>query len=249
MKDAKSSFLSLIVPVYNEEQRVHTAFPHVVKFLDNSFDQWEIIYVDDGSIDGTYVALLSIQREFPSVRIIRNSSNSGKGHAVRNGFLASKGELLLFSDADFSTPIEESKKLLESISEGYDIAIGSRGLPKSNVEVRQALGRETMGKVFNLVIRTLLPIEFHDTQCGFKMLSRQAVTAVLPSMQVNRFAFDVEMLIIAQLHGLRIAEVPVTWKNVLESKVHPLRDSFQMLRDVFAIRYRLAMNKYNYSCG
>jgi dolichyl-phosphate beta-glucosyltransferase len=156
-----------------------------------------------------------------------------------------RGNVVLFSDADFSTPIEDADQLLEAIEAGGDLAIGSRGLDSSNVEVRQSWVRENMGKTFNRIIRILLPIPFHDTQCGFKMFRREAVQVILPRMQMRGFAFDVEMLIIAQIHGLKISEVPVTWRNVKGSKVHPIRSSLEMLRDVWKIRNRMKRKEYN----
>ena len=176
--------------------------------------------------------------------LLRHEKNYGKGRAVRTGMQAAKGDILLFSDADFSTPIEESQKLLNCLLQGYDVAIGSRALPDSNVEIHQSWARETLGKAGNLIICTLLPIQFQDTQCGFKMFRRKAVEIILPRLTIDGFAFDIEMLTVAQLHGFRIAEVPVTWRNVLESKVRSIH-SLQVLGDVFTIRFRLALNEYS----
>ena len=238
------SFLSLVVPVYNEEARLMAPVDSVIAFLEKNFRQWEIIYSDDGSTDSTASLVRTLQQTYKAVRLVGSEKNRGKGSAVRLGRAAALGDLILFSDADFSSPIEECLKLVSAIENGYDLAIGSRGLDDSQIEVRQPWLRESMGKTFNLILRTLLPIPFYDTQCGFKMFRREAAKVILPRLQVNRFAFDVEMLVIAQQHGLRIAEVPVVWRDVLESKVHPVKSSLQMLGDVFAIRYRLAMNLY-----
>jgi dolichyl-phosphate beta-glucosyltransferase len=158
---------------------------------------------------------------------------------------AAIGDVVLFSDTDFSTPIEETATLLMRLQNGHDIAIGSRGLPDSKVQVHQAWPRELMGKVFNRVLRTLLPLRFKDTQCGFKIFNRKAIDLILPRMSINGFAFDVEMLIISQVNNLRIAEVPVIWRNILDSRVHPIRNSLEMLRDVMRIRFRLARNLYS----
>lgn len=237
-------YLSLIVPVYNEESRLLAPLPQVVQYLQSTFEKWELILIDDGSTDRTPDKLLEAERLFPTIKILRNLKNHGKGAAVRQGFQQAAGDVLIFSDADFSTPMEECEKLFQTLASGFDIVIGSRGLNESNVEVHQTWARETMGKIFNVFIRSLLPLEFKDTQCGFKMFRRAAVELILPRMSIRGFAFDVELLIIAQQHQLRIAEIPVTWRNVRDSKVHPVINSFEMLRDLLQIRYRFAMNAY-----
>lgn len=244
MNSRADSFISLVIPAYNEESRLLAPIPGVIAFLEKTYPRWEIIFSDDGSTDSTPALIRKLQAEHPSIRSVGAGKNCGKGSAVRLGLSAAAGNLILFSDADFSSPIEECMKLHSALEEGYDIAIGSRGLLESQIEVRQSWARETMGKTFNLILRTLLPIPFNDTQCGFKMFRREAAAVLLPRLRVNRFAFDVEMLVIAQQHLLRVSEVPVVWRNVLESKVHPVKSSLEMLRDVFAIRYRLAMSLY-----
>jgi dolichyl-phosphate beta-glucosyltransferase len=237
--------LSLVVPAYNEENRIETPLHPVVQYLRNKFNQWELIYSDDGSTDGTLKKLQQLQEKYPEIKIVGVSKNRGKGSAVKVGMSAASGNIILFSDTDFSTPIQETEKLFQSLNNGYDVAIGSRGLSDSQVEVHQAWPRETMGRLFNTILRSLLPIQFMDTQCGFKLFSRKAVDIILPRMHLEGFAFDVEMLIIAQANQLRIAEVPVVWKNVLDSRVHPIRNSIEMLRDILKIRYWLAMNMYS----
>jgi len=236
-------FVSLIIPFYNEENRLRKSLPSVFEYCSKSSWRWEIVSVDDGSSDHTFQYLQELQGAFASTRIIRLERNRGKGHAVRSGLQEAGGEYLLFSDADFSTPIEEAERLMEFITSGYDLAIGSRGLEDSNVEVRQSWLRDTTGKVGNRIIRTLLPLEFTDTQCGFKMMTRKAARVIVPRMRIDGFAFDIEMLQIALVHGLRIAEVPVTWRNVEESKVRIIH-TLRVLADVFEIRHRLAMGRY-----
>jgi dolichyl-phosphate beta-glucosyltransferase len=237
--------LSVVVPAFNEEKRIEQPLDGVVQYLRSHFDQWELIYSDDGSTDKTREKLQKLQEIYPEIKIVGTPKNRGKGSAVREGMMAATGDIILFSDTDFSTPIEETEKLLGYLQNGYDIAIGSRGLADSNVEVHQAWPREMMGKIFNAFLRSLLPLEFMDTQCGFKMFNRKAANVILPRMHLDGFAFDVEMLIIAQVKRLRIAEVPVVWKNVLDSRVHPVRNSMEMIRDVLKVRHRLAMNLYS----
>lgn len=237
--------LSVVVPAYNEEKRIANPLDQVVHYLRSHFDQWELIYSDDGSTDGTYAKLRKLKEKYPEIKIVGVSQNRGKGSAVRVGMAAATGNIVLFSDTDFSTPIEETERLFQLLEDGYDVAIGSRGLSDSKVEVHQAWPREMMGKLFNTLLRSLLPLDFMDTQCGFKMFSRKAVDIILPKMHLDGFAFDVEMLIIAQANRLRIAEVPVIWRNVLDSRVHPIRNSMEMIRDVLKVRHRLAMNLYS----
>jgi dolichyl-phosphate beta-glucosyltransferase len=237
-------FLSVVIPIYNEEHRLKTPMPSLFQYLKNNFANWEVVLVDDGSTDGTSLLLSQIEKEHPGVRALRSERNYGKGNAVRVGMKAAKGNMVLFSDADFSTPIEDASKLLQALSQGSDVAIGSRGLNSSNVEIRQSWIRENMGKTFNRIIKMLLPIPFQDTQCGFKMFRKQAADVILPRMQMHGFAFDVEMLIIAQIHGMKISEVPVTWRNAKGSKVHPIRSSLEMLRDAWTIRGRMRRNEY-----
>ena len=162
----------------------------------------------------------------------------GKGYAIRRGIQEARGEVLLFTDADFSTPIEEFPKLFQYLENGYDLAIGSRSLPDSNIERRQAWVRERMGKVFNLLVRAIVLRGFIDTQCGFKCVRRASVLPLLPAMKINKFCFDVELLFLSRKAGLKIKEVPVTWINDPESKVHILKDSSQMLFDLLRIRLR-----------
>jgi dolichyl-phosphate beta-glucosyltransferase len=237
--------ISVVVPAFNEENRIEAPIEKVIQYLTSQFKQWELIYSDDGSTDRTAEKLSEMQKKYSGIKIVRSDKNQGKGAAVRNGMKAAVGDVVLFSDTDFSTPIEEIATLLLRLQNGHDVAIGSRGLPDSNVQVHQAWPRELMGKVFNLVLRTLLPLKFKDTQCGFKIFSRKAIDLILPRMSINGFAFDVEMLIISQVNHLQIAEVPVIWRNILDSRVHPIRNSLEMLRDVMRIRFRLARNLYS----
>ena len=237
--------LSLIIPAYNEASRMLPPLSSAISFLESHFDSWEIIYSNDGSSDKTAELVLEVQKKRPSVRLVDNPVNLGKGAAVRAGFEAAKGDIVMFSDADFSSPPEETLKLLAAIDEGFDLAIGSRGLEDSQIEIRQSWPRETMGKIFNLILRAILPIPFRDTQCGFKMFRKEAAQMISRRMRVRGFAFDVEMLMIAQKHNLKIKEVPVVWRNVLESKVHPFRSSLDMLMDVLAIRYRMFRKDYD----
>ena len=236
-------FLSLIIPVYNEEERVDEPLPAVFEYC-SRFAQHEILFVDDGSTDSTPDRLSAIAGSCPLVRLIRLPVNRGKGAAVRAGLLEARGAVHLFSDADFSTPITEADKLLDSISSGFDVAIGSRGLAASNIIEAQPWYREAAGKMGNVLARALLPLDIEDTQCGFKMFTERASKLIAPRLRVQGFAFDMEMLVIARQQGLEIAEIPVIWRNVLGSKVRAIHN-LQVLRDLLRIRYRLALGDYS----
>jgi len=213
-------------------------------WLDQQEYSWEVVLVDAGSSDRT----LEIFHEFfppEQGRSFKNVRNRGKGYAIRRGIQEAKGEVLLFSDADFSTPIEEFPKLAQYLESGYDIAIGSRSLPESNVEVRQSWVREGMGKVFNLLVRMIVLRGFIDTQCGFKCVRRERVLALVPKMAVDGFCYDVEFLFLANKAGLKIKEVPVTWINDPVSKVHILKDSSKMFLDLLWIRFRDWFGQYD----
>lgn len=235
---------SLIVPAYNEEKRLSSSLPHIFDYLKGIFSQWEVLYVDDGSSDQTYQNLLEAANLYPEMRVLKHERNQGKGKAVRTGFEAAQGKIIVFSDADFSTPIEETQKLLDYLADGFDIVIGSRGVPGARVEIHQSLLRETTGKVGNAVVQALLLLPYQDTQCGFKMFRAEAIHKILPLLTIDGFAFDMEILAVAAAQGCRIAEVPVTWNNVLESKVRML-DTLQVFFDLLKIRYGLSVGNYS----
>lgn len=200
--------------------------------------------MDAGSNDRT----LEVFRQFfppEQGRGFKNDLNRGKGYAIRRGIREAKGEVLLFSDADFSTPIGEFPKLFQYLQSGYDVAIGSRSLPESNVEVHQSWFREGMGKIFNLLVQIIVLRGFIDTQCGFKCVRRERIVPLLPRMAVDGFCYDVEFLFLAKKAGLKIKEVPVTWINDPVSKVHILRDSSKMFLDLLWIRFRDWFGQYD----
>jgi dolichyl-phosphate beta-glucosyltransferase len=237
-------FLSIIIPAYNEASRLPKTLPSLRKFLEEQNFTWEVILSDDGSTDQT---LQIASKYFGDEGLVKINSpkNRGKGSAVRQGILAAKGEICLLSDADFSTPIQDFFKLYPLIKDGYDIAIGSRSLPDSNVTVRQAWYREGMGRAFNTFVNIIILEGFIDTQCGFKCFRREKVTNIFKKMRINRFSFDVEFLYLAQKSNLKISETPVEWHNVLDSRVRIVQDSLGMLRDLFQIKINDFLGKYN----
>ena len=209
-----------------------------------SWEQWEIVVVDDGSSDGTAEVVEAVQSVNPCVRVLRNPGNRGKGYAVRHGMLDSKLDWRLLTDADLSAPVEELEKLWNAVKEGSaEIAIGSRALDRSLIGVHQPGFRETAGKMFNLVMQLFIGLHIRDTQCGFKLFRGDVATQVFERQQIERFGFDVEALFIAQQKGFRIAEVPVRWNHVDGSKVGMLNGA-QSFLDLLKIRACQLTGKY-----
>lgn len=230
------AYLSIIIPAYNEDKRIKKTLEKILNYLSIISYTWEIILVDDGSTDRTSDNSREIIKDTRLI-VIKNPVNMGKGYSVKKGILASKGEIVLFLDADLSTPIEEMDKMLLWIEKGYDIVIGSRALPDSIIELPQAWYRQSMGKIFNLLIRAFVLKGFKDTQCGFKCFKREAAMRIFELQRLSGFAFDVEILLIARKFGFNIKEVPVRWINSPESKVHIIKGSLSMLMELFKIWY------------
>lgn len=229
-------FLSVIIPCYNEEELVEKTIRRVAEYLRSKGYGYEIIAVDDGSRDSTVAIIKGLMKSMPHLKLLENVKNRGKGHSVRRGFLEAEGSFVCFSDADLSTPIEEVEKLLGWLNKGFDIAIGSRSLGESKVEVHQKKWRELMGKTFNLFVRVAAISGFKDTQCGFKCFKRNAAKDIFSRQRIDGFSFDVEALYIGLKFGYRIKEVPVRWINRFESRVNPLIHPLQMVRDMLKIR-------------
>lgn len=230
--------LSIVVPAFNEAKRIHQTLRRIAEYCESHVRTWEVLVVDDGSQDGTADVVAQTLVGNPHLRLLRHPRNLGKGCAIRTGALAAKYPYLLFSDADLSTPIEELATLAPHASP-RTVVVASRGLPESTLEVRQPLYRETMGRIFNLIVRFLLVPGLSDTQCGFKLFGDEVAKAVFPDLETQRFAFDVEVLVRTRRHGFEVVEVPVRWRNDERSRVHPIRDSASMLRDVLRIWWRL----------
>jgi dolichyl-phosphate beta-glucosyltransferase len=228
--------VSVIIPAYNEEQRIAPTLERVSGYLGNRGLDYEILVVDDGSTDGTPAVVRAWSGKEPALRLLTNGVNMGKGASVRNGILASAGEQCLISDADLSTPIEEMEKLRDALDEGCDVAIGSRGLREAVITLRQPWYREYMGKSFNLLVKLLLFRGIEDTQCGFKLFRADAARNIFSRCRMSGFSFDVEALFLAGKMGYRVREVPVRWKNSPASKVRIPRDPALMFLELVRIR-------------
>lgn len=238
---------SIIIPAYNEEKRLPRALARIDQYFSvppASIAKLEIIVVDDGSTDGTTRVAEEWSRKISTLRIVSNGGNRGKGYSVRHGMLEARGRIALFTDADLSSPIEEFPKLLAAISAGNDVAIGSRAVDRSLIEVHQSAYRELAGIVFNEFVRLFTGLALQDTQCGFKAFLRAPARVVFEQQRIERFGFDPEILFLAKRHGLSVAEVPVRWAHDPATKVHVLRDSLLMFGDLVYIRWNWMLGRY-----
>jgi dolichyl-phosphate beta-glucosyltransferase len=241
-----TKMLSVVVPAYNEEKRLQVSLPVLWSEIGIHYSRFEILVVDDGSSDGTADVVMSFARQYEGVRLIRYQQNRGKGYAVRTGVLASKGDHVLFCDADLSTPVGEILKLKKVIDEGGDIAIGSRAVADTVIVKRQPFYRVLMGKTFNKFVQLLATPGISDTQCGFKLFTRAAAVNLFFDSRIDGFGFDVEILFLARKRGLAIREVGVKWLNSPDSKVHPIVDSARMLKDLVIIRRNAMLGHYGH---
>jgi len=235
---------SIIVPAYNEAERLGSSLHQMLAYIAESKWEAEIIVVNDGSRDQTAAVVKEFSSRNPIVRLIENPGNRGKGYSVRNGMLNASGQLLLFTDADLSSPIEEAPKLLAAIENGADVAIGSRYLQSELQTRKQPIHRRMLGRAFNLALRVILGLSYVDTQCGFKAFTRNAVNTVFPNMKIERWGFDPEILFLAKRYGLRVAEVPVSWAHDHRSKINPLRDGARMFWELMHVRINSMSGKY-----
>ncbi len=229
---------SVVIPCFNEAARIGETLRLTLDYLTANAPESELIVVNDGSTDATGTIARAILSETNiATRLLENFPNRGKGAAVRSGLLAAREPIGLFFDADLSTPLSEIPKVIGAIANGeVDIAIGSRALDRNLIGIRQPWRREQAGRVFNLLVRVATGLPFWDTQCGFKAFRLDVCRPILEAARVRGFAFDVELLYLAQRAGLRIREIPVRWNHAEGSKVSFFRDSLRMLREVIALR-------------
>jgi glycosyltransferase involved in cell wall biosynthesis len=235
--------LSIIVPSYNEELRLPTSLDRLAAYLGKSGRCTEVLVVDDGSKDKTAAVAAEYTNRIANLRVLKNGENRGKGYSVRHGMLEAKGEVVLFTDADLSAPIEEADKLLAAMGE-YDVAIGSRAIDRSLIKVHESAFREFAGIVFNKIVRVVLRLPFVDTQCGFKAFRRERCRIIFEQQRIERFGFDPELLYLARHHGLKAVEIPVRWSHSAATKINMMRDSIQMFVDVFTIRWNALRGCY-----
>jgi len=240
---ASSPDLSIIIPSYNEELRLPATLDRVAAYLETYRGTGEVLVVDDGSKDGTAAVAEYFRIKIPTLRVVSNGVNRGKGYSVRHGMQEARGKIVLFTDADLSAPIEEAGKLIEAL-ENNDVAIGSRAMDRSLISVHESPFREFAGIIFNKIVRVILWLPFVDTQCGFKAFRRDKCVIIFEQQRIERFGFDPELLYLARHHGLRTVEIPVRWGHSAATKVSMLRDSIQMFVDIFAIRWNALTGCY-----
>jgi dolichyl-phosphate beta-glucosyltransferase len=243
-----TSSLSIIVPAYNEGARLGKSLRAIVDYLNEHAPEAELIVVDDGSTDNTASAAREELTNSQNLRtsVISYRSNLGKGRAVRLGLLASRGDIALFTDADLSTPITETPKVVAPISRGEcDLAFGSRALDRSLIGVHQPWRREQGGRVFNLAVRLATGLPFWDTQCGFKAFRMSVCRPLIEGATIDRFGFDVELLYLAYRAGLHLKEIPVRWNHAEGSKINFATDSVRMLSEVGRIRQQARRGVYD----
>ena len=240
--------LSIVVPAYNEGLRLRESLPKILAYLNQDFTGSELIVVDDGSKDNTADVARETLENSGNVRagVLSYQKNLGKGRAVRLGLLAARGDVALFTDADLSTPITETPKLIEPIENGEcDLTFGSRALDRKMIGVHQSWRREQGGRVFNLAVRMATGLPFWDTQCGFKAFRMAVCRPLIEGATIDRFGFDVELIYLGYRAGLRLREVPVRWDHYEGSKVSLFSDSFKMLGEVGLIRQQARRGVYD----
>lgn len=243
-----SKNLSIVLPAFEEEQRLGGSIETILVYLDENQIDAELIIVDDGSADRTADVARESAAKFPSIKtkVIRYEENRGKGYAVKIGLQAANGDIAVFSDADLSTPIEEMHKLVDPIRNGdFDVTFGSRAIDRSLIGTHQPWRREQGGRVMNLIIKTMSGLKFYDTQCGFKAFNMAKFRPLLDLMTIDRFGFDVEFLFVAKHNGLTLDEIPVRWNDVAGSKVNVLRDTRRMISELNQIRRNATAGRYD----
>jgi dolichyl-phosphate beta-glucosyltransferase len=236
---------SIVIPAYNEGARLSATLEKVLAYAHARGWDAEVIVVNDGSRDNTADIVRTFAAKDSALRLVENPGNRGKGYSVRNGMLNARGRIVLFSDADLSSPIEEAPKLFQALEEGADIAIGSRWLRAETQTQRQPLHRQIFGRIFNLMLRITLGLKFKDTQCGFKAFKLPAVQAIFPLQRIERWGFDPEILFLARKFKFKVQEIPVAWGHSGGTRIHPLVDGSRMFMEMLRIRWCDLTGKYN----
>lgn len=229
-------YLSIIIPAYNEEQRISSTLDIVLDYFNTKDYKTEILVVDDGSNDKTVEIIREYSMKSPMVALVQNPYNQGKGAAVRRGMLHAQGQYLLFSDADLSAPIGDVERLIPYLEQGYDIAIGSRNIKDKDVKIVAIPKRMFMGRCFHWFVQSLILPGYKDTQCGFKLFKHDVAKHIFSLQKLDRFSFDVEILYLAKKHGYKVKEVAVNWVHVDNSRINLFSDPVQMFIDILKIK-------------
>jgi glycosyltransferase involved in cell wall biosynthesis len=237
--------LSIVIPAYNESARIENALERVLGCVQDRGWDAEILVVDDGSTDDTAAIIQSWMQRYDRLHLILNPGNRGKGYSVRNGLLQAAGDIVMFTDADLSAPIEEAELLIAAIDGGADVAIGSRWLDKQKQTIAQPLYRRFFGRCFNWVTRKVMGLPYRDTQCGFKAFRREAAQTIFRLQTIERWGFDPEILFIARKLKYSIVEVPVTWGHDERSRISYLKDGMKMLEEMAEIRTNSVRGRYD----
>jgi len=246
MKDAaENPRLSIVIPAYNESARIDGTLSRVMWCVEERGWDAEVLVVDDGSTDDTPAIVQKWMQRYPRLDMVRNPGNRGKGYSVRNGLLQATGEIVMFTDADLSSPIEEAELLIAAIDQGADVAIGSRWLDRQKQTIHQPLYRRFFGRCFNKVTRWVMGLPFKDTQCGFKAFRREAAQTIFRLQTIERWGFDPEILFIARKLKYSIVEVPVTWGHDARSRLSYIKDGMKMLEEMAVIRANSLRGRYD----
>ncbi len=234
--------LSIIIPAYNEEKRIQGTLEKILHYCTQHKYSYEILVVNDSSTDKTMEVVQSIHNK--RIRIIENTQNRGKGYSVKQGFLQAYGDWILFTDADLSTPIEEVETCFR-YTDRYSVVIGSRNLSMSQIVIKQPFVRSSLGKFFPFFVRFLLLPGIRDSQCGFKLFRKDVAKKIAEKQIIDGFCFDAEQLFLAKKMGYKIKEVPISWANDERSKVRIVADSLAMFLDLFRIRWKAFLGRYD----
>ncbi|GGA64132.1 glycosyl transferase [Edaphobacter acidisoli] len=237
--------LSIVIPAYNESARIDEALERVLGCVTEQGWDAEVLVVDDGSKDDTAAIVQRWMNDHPRLHLIQNPGNRGKGYSVRNGLLQAAGDIVMFTDADLSAPMEEANLLFAALNNGADVAIGSRWLDRARQTIHQPLYRQFFGRCFNWITRTVMGLPFKDTQCGFKAFKRPAAQVIFRLQTIERWGFDPEILFIARKLKYVIREVPVTWGHDERSRISYLKDGMKMLEDMARIRGNSLAGRYD----
>lgn len=237
--------LSIVIPAFNESSRIEATLERVMSCVNTQSWDAEVLVIDDGSRDDTAEIVERWMDRHPRLHLIKNPGNRGKGYSVRNGLLQAAGEIVMFTDADLSAPMEEANLLLAAIHAGADVAIGSRWMDRARQTIQQPLYRQVFGRCFNGITRGVMGLPFKDTQCGFKAFRRNAAQVIFRLQRIERWGFDPEILFIARKLRYSIVEVPVTWGHDERSRMSYLKDGMKMLEEMAVIRYNSLAGRYD----